>query len=559
MPERVQRCLVLWLIPVLLYLAPLPFMPLMEPDEGRYSSIPMAMNESGDYVTPRLKGTVYFEKPPLCYWATAVAFQIFGRNEFSSRLFVALCAWGCILLAYRVGSAFHDRRTGLYAAAVLSTFFYHAVLGRINILDMPLSLFVCLAIWSGYRYFASSPKERKKRHIYLLYFHSALAFLVKGLIGIVFPVGVVLLWLWLSRRWRETLRIFSPVGLALFAAVTFPWLILVQQANPDFFRFFFIQEHLLRYATRMHDRYEPFYFYLPVLLAGTLPWCAYLPEALRGLKARTANLFSDDEKRLLLVWLLLILSFFSLSSSKLIPYIAPVFIPLALIFGRLFQVYEQEGDQARSASLRCRWPLILTPLLFMAALTVPVFLERHQIGWGDWWPWITAPFLVLLLILVLPEALRRKRGYRPFWALYFCYTLFLVALICPASHFLSPYKSARPLAEAIRTHLPPGALCYQFGISLYGIDFYNGSRTPIVDDFGEVSYGSEQLPPEERDRYFLTADRFYERVRQEKTLYCATIESDDKTIRLAKLRKEFPNLTVLWHNSHYYLLKLTVP
>ena len=184
-------------------------------------------------------------------------------------------------------------------------------------------------------------RKRKNDRLYLLYFFSALAFLAKGLIGIVFPFGVLVIWLLISRRWRDIFGLFSPVGILIFSAVSLPWLILVQRENPDFFRFFFIQEHLLRYATRMHDRYQPFYFYLPIILAGTLPWCAFLPEAIRGVRKRTRNLFGSVEKRFLLTWFGLIFLFFSISSSKLIPYIAPVFLPLALVFGHLFRRYEE--------------------------------------------------------------------------------------------------------------------------------------------------------------------------------------------------------------------------
>src|SRR5512136_2664317 len=144
---------IFFILSFIIYLALLAVMPLMELDEGRYSAIPDEMNRSGDYVTPHLKGTVYLEKPPLCYWATALSFKIFGENEFSSRLFAALCAWGCIFLVYRMGTYLHDEKTGLYSAGVLSTFLYSSILGKINILDTPLTFFISLAMWAGYRYF----------------------------------------------------------------------------------------------------------------------------------------------------------------------------------------------------------------------------------------------------------------------------------------------------------------------------------------------------------------------------------------------------------------------
>lgn len=553
MQSKTQKKLILFLIPLLLYVVSLPFAPLMEPDEGRYSAIPSAMNATGDYVTPRLKEVVYFEKPPLAYWATAIAFRIFGENEFSSRLFAALCAWGCIILTYRMGMFFHDTRTGLYAGAVLTTFLYHAAIGRINILDIPLAFFVCVAIWSGFRYLAST--ERRKIRLYLLYIFSALAFLTKGLIGIVFPFGVVIVWLVISRRWRDTFALFSPLGILLFAAITMPWLILVQKANPDFFRFFFIQEHLLRYATRMHDHYQPFYYYLPIILAGTLPWCAFLPEALRGIRKNAGIIFGGVEKRFLLVWICFILIFFSISLSKLIPYIAPIFLPIALIFGHLFRIYEDNRDAAgrTAVPLRYRVTVILQALLFLAILLAPLFPHDHRVDLGIWWPWMVFPILIQILILFVPDMVRARTGKGWFLTIYILFAVFLGSVTFPVAQYLTPYKSAWPLSQAVKTHLPAGATLYQYGISLYGIDFYTGMRTPIVDDIGEVGYGSEKLPREEKERYFLSSASFFKLVQEKEGIYCAT-EGGEK---MERLKKEVPALTVLWHNDVYYLVKLT--
>src|SRR5512135_761407 len=136
-----KRLLFLLVIPALLYVCALRAIPLLEPDETRYSEIADQMLDSGDYVTPRLNHVVYLEKPPLGYWATALSFKIFGENEFSSRLFAALCAWGCIFLVYRMGTYLHDEKAGLYSAGVWSTFLYSSVLGKINILDIPITFF----------------------------------------------------------------------------------------------------------------------------------------------------------------------------------------------------------------------------------------------------------------------------------------------------------------------------------------------------------------------------------------------------------------------------------
>ena len=553
MQDRVRKTIILFILPLVLYALLPSVTPLMEPDEGRYSAIPSEMNATGDYVTPRLKGAVYFEKPPLCYWATAVAFLAFGENEFSARLFAALCAWGCILLVYRMGLFFHDVKTGLYGAAVLATFLYHAAIGRINILDMPLALFVCLAIWSGFRYLAGSGRQKIK--IYQIYFFCALAFLAKGLIGIVFPFGVLIVWLLFSRRWRDCLGLFSPVGILIFAAVTMPWLILVQKANPDFFRFFFIQEHILRYATRMHDRYQPFYFYLPIILAGTLPWCAFLPEAMRGFWKKREIYFIGQEKRFLLSWIGLILLFFSISSSKLIPYIAPIFPPIALFLGHIFRRYEDAlgvvGGQI-VIPFKYRLTVIAQSLLFMAVLLAPLFLRQHRVSLDSWWPWIVVPTIVQILILFVPDLVRQRTGKGWFISIYLLFALFLASVTFPVAQYITPYKSAYPISMAIKEHLPKGGTLYQYGMSLYGIDFYTGMRTPIVDDIGELRYGSEQLPPTEKNQYFMTSETFFKKVRESDEVYCAT-ESGEK---MEILKKEFHGLKVLWHNDAYYLVHI---
>jgi 4-amino-4-deoxy-L-arabinose transferase-like glycosyltransferase len=554
MQDRAIKSLVLFLVPFLVYVVPLPFAPLMEPDEARYGAIPSAMNATGDYVTPRLKGVVYFEKPPLSYWATAFFYRVFGENEFSSRLFSALCAWGCILLVYRMGLFFHDTKTGLYGAAALSTFLYHMAIGRINILDMPLAFFVSSAIWFGFLYFSSA--EKRKYFLYILYLLSALAFLVKGLIGIVFPFGVLAIWLAISGRMREIPRMISPAGLAIFSAVSLPWVILIQRENPDFFRFFFIQEHFLRYATRIHHHFEPFYYYLPIVLLGTLPWCAFLPEAFRVIRKVKNGLFGGEEKRFLLTWLGLILLFFSLSSSKLASYITPLFPPIALFFGHLFRRYEEETEgfgYEKADSPLYGMAVMLPALLWTALLLAPLFPHKYAVTWNDWWPWIAFPLLVILLTLFLPDLVRKRTGQARLLTFYFLFAFFLASVALPTAKYMAPYKSALPLSLAIQDHVPKGETLYQYGISLYGIDFYTGMRTPIVDDIGELRYGAERLLPEERARYFLTSDSFFRLIREKGNLYCVTKGGD----KLERLKKEVPGLQVLWHNNAYQLVRLT--
>jgi len=121
--------------------------------------------------------------------------------------------------------------------------------------------------------------KTKKYLIYLFYFVTASAFLIKGVIGVVFPFGILIIWLIWAGRWRQTWKLFSPVGILIFMAAVCPWLILAQKENPDFLWFFFVREHFLRFTTKMHGKTEPFYFYLPIIAGGVLPWIFYIIKA----------------------------------------------------------------------------------------------------------------------------------------------------------------------------------------------------------------------------------------------------------------------------------------
>ena len=549
-PKRAERMkgrlLFLLVVPLILYIVLLPAMPLMEPDEARYSDIASLMNSTGDYVTPHLNHVAYLEKPPLSYWATALSFRLFGENDFSSRLFVGLCAWGCIILVYCIGVFFANEKTGLYSAGILTTFLFHFVLGRINILDIPLAFFVCLAIWAGYRHIEQGGKGRA--WIYLFYFSSALAFLTKGLIGIVFPFAILILWLLVSGRWRAVFTLFSPVGILIFLAVSCPWIILAQRANKDFLWFFFIQEHFLRYTTTMHGKENPLFYYVPILIAGTVPWCAFLVEVVTGTLGRKISLRGDLDWRFLCTWAIFIFVFFSLSSSKLIPYMTPVFLPVAVIFGHLFSLYDGRGRTRRLVLL----PVVLQSCIFIILLCVPLFIARHNITASEWSPRIALPILALILIVFVPDIVKRRWDKGWFLSIYLISILFMASLLLPLSHFLTPYKSAYPVSQAIKVLLPPGEELFQYGISDYGIDFYSKIRTPVVDDFGELSYGVGRLPPDERSRYFLTSEDFFRLCREKRDIYCVTKYER----RVARLKEEIPEVRIIWDNGAYFLLRL---
>ncbi|MFZ2419490.1 MAG: glycosyltransferase family 39 protein [Smithellaceae bacterium] len=556
-----SRVLFLVVVPFVLYVALSHFMPLIEPDESRYFEISDNMVDSGDYVMPHLANVIYLEKPPLSYWASAIIFKIFGENDFTTRLYVGLCAWACLLLVYFMGSFLFDRKTGLYAAGVLGTSLYFFVLGNFNILDIPLTFYTCLAIWTGYRYLSGTLD--KKARLYVLYLSCALAFLTKGLIGVVFPFAILILWLVLSGQWKRIVNLFSPVGIVLFLAITAPWLILVQQKHTDFFRFFFIQEHFLRYTTAMHGRDHTLLLYIPVVIFGCLPWTAFFIRA-------AWNVYKEKEcasflrgKSILWTWIGFIFIFFSLSSSKLVPYIAPIFLPLSVLIGYLLRSYDHlpTYPQKRFQSFLLQFPIVLQSMLFIGLLLLPIFLQNNSQLGGDLsiiysrqWVWLIILPIVSQIMLAFVPNMIKNTYHRGGWfvSIYVLSGLFLLSIIPPASAFLTPYKSSYPASQAIKTLIPTDRELYQYKIFLYGIATYNEKRTPVVEDFGELRYGMKFLPPEEREHYFPSVEQFKVRVDQEGMIYCLTEYKD----HFKELKNMFPNLELLWSNGAYYLMKL---
>jgi 4-amino-4-deoxy-L-arabinose transferase-like glycosyltransferase len=251
------------------------------------------------------------------------------------------------------------------------------------------------------------------------------------------------MWLLLAGRWREISRLFSPAGIIIFLAVAGPWLFLVQRANKDFLWFFFVQEHFLRYTTTMHSRNEPFYFYVPIIIAGTMPWCAFLFKAVKDSGAKLVSLFASTEKLFLLTWTGFIFLFFSISSSKLIPYIAPAFLPIAVFMGHIFRSYDDRSrgfDYSEGAGILYRLPVILQSLLFIAVLLAPPFLKNHGIPFHSWWPWVIFPILMQIAITFLPEIIGRKWLSGWFMTIYALSFLFMCSMIFPMSQYLTPYK-----------------------------------------------------------------------------------------------------------------------
>ncbi len=308
---------------------------LFHPDEGRYAEIPREMVASGDWITPRLNGLKYFEKPVLQYWITAVSYLALGGEEFVARLWPALSGFLTLLLVYYMGRRLAGVRVGLVAAAVLATTFQFFVFSQLLTLDMGLCFFLTLALYGFLAAQDLRVTSRQQRNgAILMWVAMALAVLSKGLVGVVLPALVLVVYIVIERDWKLLGRLHWHIGVPVFLVIALPWFIWVQLRNPEFFQFFFIREHFGRFALNEHHRAGSWFYFLAVLLIGSLPWpFMYIRATFASWHKPSPNHFAINPTRLLVLWAITITVFYSVSQSKLPGYILPVYPALAMLIG----------------------------------------------------------------------------------------------------------------------------------------------------------------------------------------------------------------------------------
>jgi len=338
--------------------------PLYKADESRYAEIPREMAASGDWVTPRLNGFKYFEKPPLQYWATAAGFEVLGLHDWVARLWTALTGFAGIALVFAFTKRISGEKSAWAAAAVLAGCPLYVLLGQVNTLDMGLTFFLSAAVFS----FALG-------HWLLFWAACALAVLSKGLIGIVLPLGTVALYILIKRDWSLIWKMQIVKGGALFLLIAAPWFIAVSLQNKEFAHFFFIQEHFERFTTKMHGRYQPAWYFLPVLAVGIAPWLLPLFPSLKKIFERKPGF---DAPLFLALWVLVVFAFFSVSDSKLPSYILPIFPALAVLIGAWLVNASRAVLVAQAA------------LTVIAGIAVALLAPRLASDYPSYVPWMVA-------------------------------------------------------------------------------------------------------------------------------------------------------------------------
>ncbi|MBL8513186.1 MAG: glycosyltransferase family 39 protein [Betaproteobacteria bacterium] len=469
---------------------------LANPDEGRYSEISREMAASGDFVTPRLNGIKYFEKPPMQYWASAISFKLFGLSEWSARLYSMLCGLGCVLLAAYCARRCFDQDTALLTAAVLATAPYFAAMGEIVTLDMGLTLWMTLTVTSYLIAERASTAAARTRWLLAGWVGMAGAVLSKGLIGIVFPGAAIFLYCVLHRDFGRLARLAWLPGLAMFFALTVPWFYLVSQANPEFLRFFFIHEHFERFTSTAHRRTEAWWFFFPILFAGFLPWLVTLLPAIRRAWRRAPQMDFNGRAfsplRFIVIYSAFILLFFSASGSKLPAYILPFFPVLAIVIAAYLKQCE---------STRLAWMVLpIVPLALAGAWAAMRAPERRgsdafaKALFQSMSEWVTpAAVVVAACALIAYFLLRMDRKWLGILTMTLG-TMIGIEMIERGYEKISPLQSAHALAQSIRSQGLDKARIYSVVHYEQGLPFYLNRFVTLVDYLDEFETGLKAEP-----------------------------------------------------------------
>lgn len=490
-----RRTLWLWLtglLAIALWFTALGFRPLLNPDEGRYAEIAREMWVSGDWVTPRLNGIKYFEKPPLQYWMTAIAYQMFGLNEFAARFWTGLCGAAGMLLAGFTGMRLFGRSAGVMAAVITASSLLYLVIGHLNTLDMSLSFFLQLTVCSFLIAQRSTPGSASERNWMLLaWAGAALAFLSKGLVALVLPSLTLLAYTALTREYSAWKRLHLLKGLLLFLLLTLPWLVAAARSNPEFLRFFFLHEQFERFLVDSHDRDGPWWYFLPLFALGTLPWTLVALRQLIPAWRLDAQVDGLQTRRFLMLWVAVVIGFFSFSHSKLAPYIVPVIPMFAIALGEIF-------TRLSARALRMHL-LVIGSVLALLGLAIGL-VPDHIAGAKsvdvvqDLRPETTLGFLLTAAAMLYPCWFRRRESVEQTVLIAALGTLLGLNVVLQGTDALSKTRSGYELSQHIAPLLRPETQLFSIGDYDQTLPFYLQRRMTLVNYRGELDFGLTQEP-----------------------------------------------------------------
>ena len=516
----------LWVLAILFTLAwfgVLDYRHLVASDEGRYGEIAREMYATGDWITPRYNDYKYFEKPPLQAWMTAIAYTLFGVGEWQSRLWTGFTGYFAILATgfttWKLVGGERGVVAGWVSAILLASSPMWNVGGHFNTLDMGLSSILSCALFSLLLAQRGGLSLTARRNwMWLCWAFMALAVLSKGLIGVVIPGMVLVVYTLTTRDWGLWKRLHLFSGLIVFFLIVTPWFVLVSLKNPEFPHFFFIHEHWDRFTKDGHNRKGHLLYFVPLILVGFIPWLAQLGQGLvRAWRDRRGDTRNGDISAvagfrplwLCAVWAVMIFLFFSKSQSKLPGYIMPIFPALALLAGLAltssFERMSVNNDNRRWK----RQMTYLTALLLIGFIGVPYAYQMgnaryEQLEYQQYAVWIAAGLVLALAILVSGwmalrgfghgDAAHRLRKLMDSFLRAAIAFFVLIQAVGLGHDTHGRSISGADLAVAVRPYIKDETPVYSIRMLDHTFPFYIQHPTIMVDMQDELEFGIQQEP-----------------------------------------------------------------
>ena len=472
---------------------------LWEPDEARYAEIAREMLHSGNAIVPHLNYVAYVEKPPMLIWLMTLSFQLFGVSEFAARLPIAISAIAGVVATYVFTLHAFGRRHAFLAGAILATIPLYAVMAQVITTDMLLTALVTIATFAFYLHW-----KEGGRWCWIAYLAMGLAVMTKGPVGAAIPILTILIFLGWNRELSGAIRRFHAIaGLALTLLIAAPWFVAITIRESGFFDFYFVGEHLRRVFDADYSHAEAFYFYLPVLAIGLLPWSLLVPF----LTWRSAP--RNPARRFCVVAAGVTIVAFSCASAKLITYVLPAVPPLAVLIadGLASCAWPAIGSRAALQPPDSRILIESGPMLalmgagvMVAAIAAPNFRTPYVMAAR---PAIYAIAAILLVGGTLTTAMFITR--RTAAGLGAIVVTLAFALIAGGWARLEtePMRSYADLSRAIAEKAPDATIiCYHRYVQ--SLAFYNRRRIVLVGGRTELDFGAQHDP--DAPAWFLNND-----------------------------------------------------